>query len=94
MKRTPVGSCPPACSRRGRLASLDCVGVLQALFLAPFRIVSVLWSFGVRTAFGFFNGLFMGFMGLFGLGMIAMVAFAIFRALPVLPSSLSGRGGA
>ena len=81
MKRNIPGSYSPVRNRWGRLASTDWVGVLIAIVLAPFRLISAIWGVGVRTAFGFFNGLFYGFMGLFGLGMLATIAFALYRVV-------------
>lgn len=81
MKRNNLGTYAPAYRRRGWPASIDGLGLLAAILLAPFRLLAAIWRVGVRTAFGFFDGLFYGFMGLFGLGMIVMVVFALYRVV-------------
>jgi len=67
--------------RRSWLASVDWLDVLKLVLFGPFRLLAAIWRVGVKTAFGFVDGLFYGFMGFMGLGMICFVAYGLYRVV-------------
>jgi hypothetical protein len=54
---------------------------LWRVVLFPFRLLAGIWDVGLRTGYGFFNGLVKLFFGLFGLGLLAFVIYGVGRVL-------------
>ena len=66
---------------RRRHRGRDALDAVWRVLLLPFRLLAGIWDVGLRTGYGFFNGLVKLFFGLFGLGLLAFVIYGVGRVL-------------